>query len=424
MDRFNTKLYTLLRKSERFFKTDMVYLLKGSFWVTSSQLIVSISTFLLAIAFAHFVSKDAYGQYKYVLSIASILGTLTLSGLGTALTRSVVEGYEGTLQHAFWKNIKWSIPFFLISLGASIYYYAHGNSSLGLAMLAIGSLSPVIASSNLYSSYLTAKKDYRRNALYFDLIGNIFPYLCLVATMIISGKPLWLVTTYFVSNAFVGTVLYFRVLKIYQPNDKIDSHFLGYGKHLSLMNVLNVIANNIDQILVFHYIGAAQLAIYNFATALPNQIKGPLKGLDNLMFPKFAAREDGQIREGMRYKFMWFTIFGIIVTTLYIVFTPFIFHIFFPKYNDAIFYSRIFSVSLLGMAFGPAGTYLAAKKKIKEQYIINISSAVLQIILVTIGIIWWGLFGLIIARVLTRLTGGLLTEILYYTSNTTNPEVI
>ena len=93
-------------------KTDVVYLASGSFWNISSQIVSSLCTFFLAIAFAHFISKEAYGQYKFVLSIISIISTFTLSGLGTAVMQSVTKGYEGTLAYAFRKNLRWSILFF------------------------------------------------------------------------------------------------------------------------------------------------------------------------------------------------------------------------------------------------------------------------------------------------------------------------
>src|SRR3989344_7199459 len=116
MQNLRQKVHSTLRKSEGFFKTDMVYLTKGGTWMTAGSMVISFLSFLLAISFAHFVSKETYGQYKFVLAIAGILGTLTLTGLGSAVMRSVSRGFEGTLQYAFWTNIRWSILGFLGAL--------------------------------------------------------------------------------------------------------------------------------------------------------------------------------------------------------------------------------------------------------------------------------------------------------------------
>jgi O-antigen/teichoic acid export membrane protein len=413
MENIKNKFIALLRWSEKYTKTDMVYLAKGGFWATTSQICVSLMTFLLAIAFAHYVSKEAYGEYKYVLSVASILGAFTLSGLGTAVLQSVSRGYEGTLRYAFWKNIRWSTLFFLGATTTALYYLAHGNASLGISMLLVGCLWPFFTSTNLYSNYLIAKKDFKRSSIYFFIIGNLFPSLCLFATMLITSSVAYLIAVYTVSNTIIGAILYIRILKIYKPNKEVDPEMLGYGKHLSLINILIIVGSNIDQILAFHYIGAVELAIYNFAIAIPDQIKGPMKNLTGLIFPKFTERSDTEIRSGMKNKFLYLFIGSAVLIIVYILVSPYIFHIFFPKYTDSIFYSQIFSLSLLWMSSIPAETYLSAKKKIKELYLSNILIFILQIILMSFGVIFLGLLGLVLARVITRLSTSAV-NILFY----------
>ncbi len=417
MEKIKVWGHQLLKKSERVFKTDMIYLAKGGFWTIFSQIIISSSTLLLAIAFAHFVSKDTYGQYKYILSIASILGTFTLTGMGAAVLQAVNRGFEGTMDYAFWKNIVWSIPFFILSLGLSIYYFIHANISLGITFIVIGILSPFFNSTNFYNSYLDAKKDFRRSALYFGIVGNVFPYFCTFIAILLHASVLTLIIVYFASNTFIGAILYLRTVHIYKPNDKVDTSALSYSKHLSLISVLSVFADNIDQILVFHYIGAAELAIYNFAVAIPSQVKGPIKGLAGLIFPKFVSRSDTEIRSGMRNKYflLFLTALGIIIS--YIFMAPYIFHIFFPNYVESIIYSQIFSISLLWIVSVPAETYFIAKKKIKEQYVGNILGSVLQIAFLFIGILYGGLLGLVIARVIIKICSSAINIILYEISS-------
>jgi len=413
MEKLKNKVVATLRWSEKYTKTDMLYLFKGGFWGIFSQIVVSVSTFLLAISFAHFISKEAYGEYKYILSLASILGAFTLTGLGTAVARSVTQEYEGTLNDTFWKNIRWSVLFMLIALSTSVYYFVNGNNSIGTAMLVVGSFSPFFNSTNLYNAYLIAKKDFKRSAIYFGIVGNLFPSLCIFVAILLTNKPLWLITTYFVSNTLIGIILYTRVIKIYKPNNKVDPEALGYSKHLSIMNILLVVANNVDQVLVFHYIGAAGVAVYNFAIAIPDQIKGPMKSLSSLIFPKFTEREDAEIRSGMKNKIVLLFCASVIMIGIYIILAPYIFHIFFPKYLDSIFYSQILSLSLLGMASIPAETYLSAKKKIKEQYAVNVLVSITQIIITFLFIFYLGLIGTVAAKVITRLLFSLMNVALY-----------
>ncbi len=413
MEKAKQKVTDLLIWLEKYTKIDMIYTAKGSYWAIISQIVLSSLSFLLSIAFAYYVSKEAYGQYKYILSLVGIFATFTLTGLGLATTTAITNGFEGTLNYAFWKNIKWSMLLFVLSIGSSIYYFWNGNSSLGISILIVGCLWPFFTSTNFYTCYLTAKKDFRRNAIYFNIIGNLFPYICLLVTMFLTSNPVWLVIVYIVSNTLIGIILYRRIIEIYKPNKKVDTEIISYSKHLSLITILSGFSGNIDQILVFHFVGPVQLAIYNFAVAIPNQIKGPIQNLGNLIFPKFIERSTNDIKSGMKNKMMLLFIGITAIILVYIALVPYVFHIFFPKYSDSIFYSQIFALSLLWVVSIPANTFLTAKKKIKEQYIESISGFIVQIILLSVGIIYWGLIGLVIARVIIRLSWAFIAIVLY-----------
>jgi O-antigen/teichoic acid export membrane protein len=413
MQGLKNKAILFLKWLEKYIKTDMIYLAQGGFWAIVSQVTLSIATLLLTIAFAKYLSKDTYGQYKYILSVANIFKILILSGIGMATLQSVTRGYEGTLRYAFWQNIKWSALFFLGSGLGAIYYFFHGNSTLGISLLIIGCISPFWTSTNLYSAYLTAKKDFRRNALYFDIMGNLFPYACLFLTMVLTNNVVWLIFVYFASNTLIGLVLYVRILKIYKPNDKIDPEMLHYSKHLSVLGIIGILSENIDQIMVFHFIGPAQLATYTFAVGIPDQIKGPVQNLGNLMFPKFVQRENKDIRSGMNNKILLLFISSIFIIIVYWLAAPYLYEWFFPKYVGSIFYSKIYALSLLWIISVPANTYLSAKKKIKEQYASVTYGFIAQVALMSLGIIYWGLLGLIIARVIIRLMITFIALVLY-----------
>ena len=73
MEKINKKnikeyLFSLLRLSEKYFKTDMVYLAKSGFWINLSYIAGSVFSLVSSIAFAYFVSKETYGIYKYIIS--------------------------------------------------------------------------------------------------------------------------------------------------------------------------------------------------------------------------------------------------------------------------------------------------------------------------------------------------------------------
>ena len=283
-------------------------------------------------------------------------------------------------------------------------------------MLFAGCLSPFLSSANLAASFLGGKKDFKRQSIYFGWLGNGFPLLLLIAAVFITKDPLWLILVFCIANTATSLYFYSKTMREYRPDpEKKDPEMLGYAKHLSVIGILGGVATTIDQILLFHFVGAAGLAIYVFSTSILDQAKGPLKTLDMMMQAKFVNHKNQNIRQSIGNKFLWLTLSILVCITVYIFIAPFLFRILFPTYMEAVPYSQVYALSLLGLAFGPASSYLSAKKKIREQYINSIVGWLAQITFVAIGVIFWGLWGLIIARLVSRIFIGSLAYILFLT---------
>jgi O-antigen/teichoic acid export membrane protein len=403
------RLYRLLRWSEKYTKTDMVYLAHGGFWSSLAQLSTSIASFALAIVMSRYVPKEAYGTYKYIFSFVGILSAFSLSGLGTAVLQSAATGHDGAMRQGFRENLRWSILIFLGALGGAAYYFATDNSAVAFGILVAGCTAPFLTCANLAGSFLAGKKDFRRQALYFGLWGSGIPIISLIVTALLTDNPLWFVAVYSLTNVSSSLYFYARTARIYRlEKGDTDAGMLSYAKHLSLIGILGGIAGNIDQILIFHYVGAAELAIYNFATAILDQLQGPLKTLGFMFQARFARQSSENIKSSMHNKMLLLFIFITVVILAYIPLAPFIYRVFFPGYVEAIPFSQIYALSLFSTFFIPASAYLVAKRKIREQYIFNIGSYMLTIIIMFFGVVGWGLWGLIWARVIIRMGNGLL----------------
>jgi O-antigen/teichoic acid export membrane protein len=361
---------------------------------------------------ARYLTQDDYGQYKYVLSLVALLSTVSLSGLSTAVFQSAACGFDGALAEGFWMNLRWSVLMFLGAFLIGGYYLFHGNLMLGLGLLVGGCLSPLIASANLYTSFLAGKKDFTRQALYMGVFGTIIPTLSLIIAGVATKNPLVVTLVYFISNAAVAVYFYCRTIQAYRPDPALkDTEMLSYSKHLSVIGILSGVAGNIDNILVFHFIGPAALAVYTYATGIVDQSRGPLKSLDVMVQARFVPRTAADIGSTMRSKMKWLLLFGLFIMAVYILLAPFLYTLLFPVYLVAVPYSQVYALSLLVFVFGPAGSYLSAKKKVMELYANTVANSLLQIVGLTLGVVLWGLWGLIIARVVVRFAGN---SVLYW----------
>src|SRR3989338_3126996 len=103
----NRKILEFLKWSERYTKTDMRYASMGMFWILLGKAGLSLISLATMTAFAHWLPKETYGTYQFIISLFGIAGIFTLSGISTALVGSIAQKKEGTLLAAVKEKIKW-----------------------------------------------------------------------------------------------------------------------------------------------------------------------------------------------------------------------------------------------------------------------------------------------------------------------------
>lgn len=385
----------------------MLYLAKGGFWLTIGQVISSISVFVLAIAFANLVPKETYGTYKYILSIAGILTVLTLRGMDIAVFHAVARGFEGVFTRALRTRIAWGLLSTAASIVLSVYYYINGNDTLALSFLIISGFLPLMDSLGIYQSLLRGKKLFKLSVTY-ETASQIGSAIALMATILVTQNLFIILLVYFSSWTLFRLIFLIRTIKKYPINQKQDPETTSYGKRISFVNILDTIVNSVDGILVFHYLGAVNLAIYSFAIAPISQIKNLTGHLPTLAMPKMATRSSREINKLLKKRMMLLFAIGATIAFLYIIAAPYIYQIFFPKYLDAVFFSQIFSLAMA--LYLPQTIFSAAiSSKLtlippRMLYLWNLPG-VIFIIFALIFVIKLGIIGVIIGRLISLIFG-------------------
>jgi len=403
MERLKNRSIEALRSLEKYTKTDMVYLAKGGFWLGIGQFIATGSAFLLSVAFANLISPESYGLYKFVLSINSLILITTLSGMDSAVTQAVSRGFDGTMEAGFKIKMKWGFLGSIISIIVAVYYLTQGNTILALCFGIISIFVPFTESSDIYNSLLWGKKLFNVQAKY-NAINTLIILSSTTLALFITQNLYIVLATYLLALTLPNLFFINRTKKIYKENNEIDPDAIGYGKHLSIIGLLGLLVAQLDKILVFHYIGAVNLAIYSLAVAPTDQVKGLLKNINSLAMPKFSEKTVGQIKNSIWHKVWILSLIMIIVATGYIIFIPFLFKIFFPKYLASIIYSQVMSVSLIfAVLAGFLATVLESQKAQKELYKYNIYTNVINILVLFPLVYFYGIWGAIISRLIARI---------------------
>jgi O-antigen/teichoic acid export membrane protein len=391
----------LIKKIESFTKTDITYFLKGGFWINSNYIAGSVISLLLSILFAHFVSKDVFGIYKYIISMVTIAAAFSLTGMNVAVMRAIAQGFDGIFKRSIIEQLKWSWPQFLFVVSFSIYYFYQGNTIYGLSFLIISFLAPFSSIANTYNAVLTGKKDFRTSAIYGFLSNIVYFVAMAIIILWFPGSALLLSIGYYSATTLINIYFCRKLYKKYSAAQRSDyrQEDISYARHTSVMNIIGTLANQLDSVLIYHLLGPAFLALYSFATIIPERIRALFGFISALAFPKIAEKSETGAPLNFGKKIFQLIILSIVIAGLYILFAPFIFELLFPQYIQAVPYSQVFSLSLIAIAANISFTAMQAQRKQKELYYINIGVPIFKITLMIIGIIYFGIWGAIVSKI-------------------------
>lgn len=392
-------IHGALRWSERYTKTDMVYLASGGFWLGASNVLGAGLSLVISILFAHYIPKETFGIYKYILSMAGIATAFSLTGMNAAITRAVSRGFEGIFKRSFPVQARWALLQCVFSLAVAVYYFYQGNSMYGLAFLAVAILSPASSISNTLFGYLNGKKDFKRMGLW-SIEANVVATIIMSLVIIYVPNFTLLVLTYFLASTVTNFYFTWRTFKYYTPNDAFNEEDMAYGKHLSFANGFSIIALQIDNVLVYHFLGPIELALYTFSILIPDRVRALLGSVSSLALPKLSVSVDRTSVPILIDRSLRILALGIILAIGYALLVHPLFSIFFPAYINVTAMSAIYGLSLLAILGAYSNSMLLASGNTNALYSVNISAAIIRILFVTIGIMYFGLIGAIIARIL------------------------
>ncbi len=416
MRQFKTNLRDILARLD----LDIKYIISGGFWLNTGQVFTLLITLTLAYVFANYVDSAEYGFYKYVLSLSAIFSIFSLTGMGQSIIQAAASGYTSFLHKGFKLSLTYGLTVAIIGFSASVYYWANGNTAIAIGCLLIALFQPMINSGKLIFAYFQGTKQFMQSTQ-LQIIQSFFVTIIIITTIFLTQNILYILAAYFVSSSFIlliFVILYRKKIPPEHAEKTLYDKYLSYAKHTSFRNAITNLSFEIDKIVTFQYLGATELAIYTFAVALPEQLKGVIKNLAVMILIKFTGHSIEDIKKNMKKKVLLLMIVLIFLTTLYVSLAPYIYKLLFPDYSESILLSQLFALSFPSMILILPVSALKAKMAEKSLHTLNYSISLLLVISVSIGVVTFGLIGLILARVLVRYVNAILAFVLLYKNTT------
>jgi O-antigen/teichoic acid export membrane protein len=409
---YRRTIHILLKKSQRILKTDMAYVGKNGFWITAGQSFSIVSTLLLSVLFANLVPMNEYGIYKYILSLIAIIGIFKLSGMPNAVVQASAKNLDGTFREAIRTSLHWGLIPLAFSVSVAGYYVYNGNLLIGSSIFIATLLNVVTGAYGLYGSYLNGKHDFKRSVLY-SVVTQFISTIAVVSTLLVTHNIFLIIVVSFLSTTLLVCFFSHQTRKHIDTSKGVDTEALALGKHMSFMNILGGLAMHLDKVFIFQKLGPIELAVYSFAIAIPEQIKGAYKNILSIAISKYATLSKEHLRISVVKKIQTISVITAVLICVYIFSAPVIFQILFPKYTDSVIYSQLY---VFGLIFVPSillfNTYFQVQRRTAILYKINVIGNISNLMFTFVLIYLFGLWGAIWLSIVSKLT--ILTLSIFY----------
>jgi O-antigen/teichoic acid export membrane protein len=401
-----SRLYPLLRRSEKYTKTDMVYLVSSNFWLTVPRFVLLFAGMGLTVAFANLLTPQEFGTYKYVLATAGFIGAFSLSSMGQSVMRFVAQGKPHVVPHLVRTMMLWSLPASIVTLVVSGYYFAHGNQTLGYGLVFIAVANVLSNGYGLSKSVMVATGDFKANT-FSGFPRALLSIVIVLAALLFTRDVTYILLAYFGSNILLAWSLYrYSVRRLTIDGARAAkedvSEAVRFGKHMSVLGFFMLISGQIDQLLLWHFTDAATLAIYTLALAPVKEVQNLLGNFATILFPRLARKSKEEVRESLPLRLRQMFLASVLLFSLYVLAVPFLFSYLFPAYLPSVLVSQALALTVIFQIKSVIELLLIAHGEVKKRYVATLSSQAIELALFCILIPLFGLWGAVWATVLSE----------------------
>lgn len=324
------------------------YALKNGPFILLGNGLLSVFTFITTLALTHLLPKETFGAWRYILAALSILAVCTLPDMGQALTRAVSKKQPVNLGPVVRHKIFYGLIGALASLGLSAYHLRYGNAELGV-LFAIAAL--FIPFSDVFLIYVNVLHGVKKfgTAVAYDTSSRLIAMVLLLGAAFITKNIFVILPAWFLSNIIPQLYLFLKIRrkKLIGETAVADPAILSYGKHLTLLGGMAVLAANVDKFVIWHLLGAKALATYAVALLIAGEGARVAETLSVIILPYLSeARDQKNIRALLRL--LPFFAGGLAAIGGVCAFLmPSVFPVIFPAYTDVLPLARMSFILLV-----------------------------------------------------------------------------
>jgi O-antigen/teichoic acid export membrane protein len=373
--------------------------ISGGIYLSIGKLLSFLASFVVVTVIANTLSRETAGTYNYTISVLSIISIATLPGTNQALSRSVAKGFHQTVHFLLKKRIYWGLLGSLTSIFFGIITLLSGNTSTGIAFIIAAPFIPITDTfSNLTFSFWKGKKQFITSSV--THLGYYVGLAVLSIPVFFITQNIIIIVTWVLSAQAISGYLVYRSIPTHTDMTP-DPESLTLSIHLTLMQALKIIANNVDKMITFYLLGPVQVAIYTFAVT-PIQKAIAMVPIGNVALPFLSESTFSEsTKKTIQKKFFLLFFITIPITVVLYFFTPIIYTTLFPKYPESIVYFQILLISIIFLPVLLLKSALIAFNKTTSLYISELAVPIIKIGLMIGLALPFGIYGICIGFVIS-----------------------
>ncbi len=400
------------------FRIDARYFAKNTVIQLLSYLLSVCRGLVTGYLVARLLTPRTYGGYSLVIDIVGIVSLLTLPGMESAMARDISQrGREhAALRFSiFWNTIlSLSGIFVLLSIIPFLHFW-NQQSLWPLFFAAAFLFIPNNIGQTFFSAIITGTGAFTKSlkvatlssllVVIGVLIALWFTHSAVIIYVLVVGIP-----------SFLSLWMLRREIHTFPSREK-TWRVIRYASFLSINSIPFAIAWYFDGFLVTAFFGLKNLALFQVAILIPEQVKALYKSIMPISYSRQARANDSlELRKKLRRIVFLGTCIMLVGIALYCAAAQWIMQILFPNYDTAslTLLTRLMALSVATLPSMLFSQFFEAQGFIREQRWIQWLTTGLYIILLVLLIPRFGPLGAVICRLTYRIFGSLLSLLFIY----------
>ncbi|MDD5089335.1 MAG: oligosaccharide flippase family protein [Candidatus Wallbacteria bacterium] len=353
------------------------FLVRKASPVITSNIVTSILAAVSNFMFLSLISARTFGQFKYFQAFLPLLAIFSAQGISIALEQDFARKKYGEFGKAVAMQIRFSLAGITLLFATGAYFYHLRNfNQCAAAVLAAVLYIPYFVFPTAYSCY-SGKKMFSSVGFFFSLRA-LLQHTTVIALILLTRSEnalLYIAAILVVPSIFNTAVYVITVRKKEFFTNTETGGAVGYGLKISLGSVLCESLAEVDKLLLKHFGGYQEVAIYSAAQIIIRLVKIFQKNIASvirIMFCSFDSLQENwqKIRLRVAVLYLLSIASALIVNLLY----PLVGKLLFPEsYRESLIISQIMLFAYISFGQGSMifPGILLVHKKMKEYLIFS-----------------------------------------------------